>query len=310
MKLLINSIVLCLSILVTTNAYAGIEFSFLNDDPLYKEPLANIRSPDIGITLNTFKYRGQRVEFIEASLGRNIPIITTSILPGQDWDNPLLLQLGMAVGSWITLGYDDGAFPLLTQDFLISIPLSFKYGGLSAAIKYNHISAHLGDGFDKLLEEELSNKEQKDLEMAEDLLESFAGNEEIGIILKEADAYSRDFISLHAAYDYKIGIFDSRMYIHGGYAHKMVPEELGKSFYGNGFEVLYKSDIISPYYAQDITWHEDTDNTDVSMELGVIFLPKNKFIFRIAATGFIGKDRRGQLLGNKVKQFGIGLFVQ
>lgn len=299
------AIVFCL---ISTNVKAA-SVSYFDAKPLYRDPFANVRSPDTGVTINTSKYLGEKVGYLEASLGKNIPIITAQF--GEVFKRDFQMQFGLAAGFWGTLGYDDGAFPLLTEDFLLSVPLSFRWGNFSGAVKFNHISAHQGDGFDKLLEEKLSKQDQEDLETAENLLEDYTQNDEIGITLKEPLSYSRDFFSLHVAYDGKVGVFNNRIYAHAGYAHKMIPDTLNRWFVGSGFEAIYPSDKVAPYYAQDVTWNGDTDSVDLSSELGLIVLSsKTKhYTLRVAATTYIGTDRRGQLINHKMKQFGVGFFI-
>lgn len=310
MMSLISKSILISTLLSSAPSSDVLNFELFNLKPLYREPFAGLRSPDTGLALCTSKYQKQHVQYFEASLGKNVPIVTAHIKP-EIFDNELTLQLGLAGGFWATLGYDDGAFPLLTEDFLISIPLEFKFGNFSGAIKFNHISAHLGDGFEGLLEDELSPSDQRDLDNAENLLEDLSGNEEIGITLKEPFSYSRDFMSLHIAYEYKISVLDARTYAHVGYAHKMIPDELRKWFAGTGSEIIYPSGTLAPYYAQDITWNDDTDSVDLSMELGVVVLSSETkyYTLRLAFTGYVGRDRRGQMINNKLKQFGFGFFI-
>ena len=77
-------------------------------------------------------------------------------------------------------------------------------------------------------------------------------------------------------------------------------------------ETKYKMEDASPYYAHDITYNQDMDSLDWSGQLGVLFLSSEDKLFesRMAFTGYIGSDRRGQFLGRKIKQFGIGLFIR
>lgn len=283
--------------------------SFFDEKPLYSEPLANPRSPDTGAMVKKSRYLGEDVGYLDVSLGKDIPIITidTANVRGK----PLQIQFGLNGGFWATLGYDEGAFPLLTQDFLISVPLEFRWGKFSGAIKFNHISAHLGDGMDGLLEDKLSEKEKDDLDVAEEILEDYTGNEEIGIVLKEPFGYSRDFMSLHAAYESEMGVFEHRSYIHVGYAHKMIPDELKRWFFGGGVEAVYPSDKFAPYFATDVTYNQDTDSVDLSSELGAIIMSSQtkRHTFRIAFMSFIGYDRRGQMFGRKMKELGVGFTI-
>lgn len=304
MKLI--KLIVCL--LVFSSSAKASSFEWFNDKPIYREPYAYVRTPDSGVTLNSSEYLEQQVGYIEVSLGKNVPIVTMkSYLFGQ----PLILQTGLAGGMWLTLGYKDGAFPLLTEDFFISAPLEFKLGRFSGAIKFNHISAHQGDGLDGVLEDKLSKNDKSDLDQAEDILQDIADDDDVGIVLQEPFSYSRDFFSGHIAFDGRMGLLNTRVYAHGGYAHKIIPKVLNRWFLGSGFEALYPSGIFSPYYAQDITWNGDTDSADLSLELGSVLVSDETkyYTLRVAFTAYIGNDRRGQLIKNRMKQFGFGFFI-
>ncbi|KKM82769.1 hypothetical protein LCGC14_1316080, partial [marine sediment metagenome] len=221
-----------------------------------------------------------------------------------DWK----FQLGTEGSAWITLGYKDGAFPLLTEDFLLAVPLSFRHNKFSGALAFNHVSAHLGDGMTILLEDSLSDEDQREFDLYDDLAEE----EGMDLSLSDPEPYSRDFISLYLSYEYVVDGIEHRMYVHFGYAHKMIPDGLGRTFIGSGFEAKYSCKYFTPYYSQDITWNEDSDSVDYSYQLGAYILPDkdDMFTVRIATTGFIGYDRRGQLMDNKIKKFGLGLFIR
>lgn len=274
--------------------------SFFSHKPNFEEPLAYPRTAESGLSLDTAKYLGLRIYYLNAMIGKHVPVLTYE-RGGQS-----LLQLGIEAGTWITLGYDEGAFPLLTQDFLFSIPLSFRLGDISGALKFNHISAHLGDGMEKMIEETLTAEQRAELEQAERY-----GME---VSLTEPFNYSRDFLSLLLSYDFKVNEISSRMYTHVGYAHKIFPDDLQRWYVGSGTEFKYPlSDLaLTPYYAQDFTWNGDVDNIDYSGQLGVLFFADKDKLFesRLALTGYFGSDRRGQLLGRKLRQVGIGLFIR
>ena len=165
----IISIILALCIFTPFNSTAA-SFTFFTK-PLYEEPFAFPRTPDTSVSVNTSKYLDERVGYLEVSLGKDIPIVNMQMY--DVINRSLIFQFGLAAGFWGTLGYNNGAFPLLTEDFLISAPLKFKWGNISGAVKFNHISAHQGDGFENLLEGKLSREDKEDLKRAEDLLEDF-----------------------------------------------------------------------------------------------------------------------------------------
>jgi hypothetical protein len=276
-------------------------FSLLDKEAIYKEPMAQPRTPDSSISLYTEKYGSRRIGYIEGVLGSNFPILTFEY-------NRLSIQTGIQAGAWLDMGYLNGAFPMLTQDFYFGFPLSFRYRAFSASLKFNHISSHLGDGMNQFLEEALSDKEKEEFELYEKIADSVG----VGVTLIEPLVYSRDFLSLSLSYDLTLGDIVSRIYAHGGYGHKMHPERLERWFAGNGIEIGYLADYTAPYYSQDVTWNQDLDSIDYSGQLGVILLPHEEkyFTLRLAITAFVGYDRRGQMLGKRSKRIGLGLFIR
>jgi hypothetical protein len=290
-----------LVVLLFSATASATEFKFLNEPLIYKDPLAYPRTPSMSITIDTSEYLKQRVGYFNGSIGKTFPLIT---MKAQEFK----LQLGVEAGTWITLGYDAGTFPLLTQDFLIAAPLSFRYKGFSGAVKYNHISAHLGDGMDKLLKKHMSAVELEKLKEDEKNM-----NNGYSIRLVDPIVYSRDFVSLHGAYDFeKIGDVDIKYYVQAGYATKMIPNNLMRYFVGNGVEIKYNCAVFSPYIAEDITWYADVKDTGYSAQIGGYIGERasNPFNVRIATTIYRGADRRGQFVGKKLEEFGIGIFIQ
>jgi len=281
---------------------AVVQASQAKRDPLYENPLAYRRSPESSISLKSSRYMGSQIKYFEGALGLQLPIVTLHHL------RPHTFQLGVEVASWITLGYQEGAFPLLLHDYLIAVPVSFRSGKFSAAIKYNHISAHLGDGMNQILEENLSGTEKKDYEFYQSIADSVG----VDIALKEPLTYSREFISAHVSYEFHMG-WDTvgRVYAHGGYIYKIIPRRLKRYFIGNGLEVTFNT-FPFPYLAQDTTYNADTDTLDYSAQAGIILLTREKssVTLRVAFTGYIGSDRRGQMLGRKLKQIGFGIFLR
>jgi hypothetical protein len=142
---ILSAILIFITILLFGVSTKAAEFKFLKEPMIYNEPIAAPRSSKTGITIDTSKYMGQRVAYMEGMIGRNVPMLTLT-------HGALKLQTGIEAATWMTLGYSEGAFPLLTQDFMFAFPLMFRYNKFSGAIKFNHISAHLGDGFEGLLD--------------------------------------------------------------------------------------------------------------------------------------------------------------
>jgi hypothetical protein len=297
----VKNLILLLSLLFATTAQA--ETRWLKDKPLYEEPLAYPRATGSYFFVSTSRYLNQRIAYLDAAIGKDMPIFT--------WEtDEFALQTGVQASTWITLGYTgELSFPLLTQDFHFSIPLSARYKNLNGSIRFNHISAHKGDGIDDLVEEELSGSDKENFEQIEDIGERNGVN----VSLVEPLPYSRDFFSGHLSYKFSVENLEYRHYVHAAYAHKMIPEELNRWLFGGGLEVAKKDcGSFTPFVAQDVTWNGDVDTVDWNFMLGTFFGKDDNNIFDIgaAASAYIGSDRRGQLLGRKMKQFSLGFFVR
>lgn len=304
MKIIKHLVILFLIIMYMPNSVFADEpkVRFLEPDLIFSPPLAFPRSSgNTSLSINTTEFNGEKIKYFSAIIGKNIPIITLDY-------NDLVFQLCAEGSGWLTLGYKDMTFPLLTEDFLIGIPLSFRYDNLALQVAFRHISAHRGDGMESILENSLSSENRKRFENYKNEIEE----DDLSINIGNPITYSRDFITFSVSYDYRIKFIKSRTYSHIGYAHKMIPETLKRWFIGSGYELMYSSfNRFLPYFAHDITWNEDTDSTDLSFELGVIILSSSSkyYTLRFALTRFIGKDRRGQMLNNDLDQFGFGFFI-
>lgn len=277
-------------------AQAG--WKFLERETIYDNPLAHPRSPVFGLSINTSKHEDQQITYLDVLMGGRIGIISFST-------GSLQLQSGVEAGGWFTLGWKEGtSFSMLTEDYLVSAPLSIRYRGLSATVKWNHISAHLGDGMNDLLEKDLEGKKKREYEFYDEYAESKG----MDLKLTRPLVYSRDFISLLLSYKY-LGTF--RNYIHLGYSYKIIPEELGKWYAGAGMEIQWWPKSCSPYTAIDATWNQDTGGVDLSTQVGWMMRPNpNSLAFYIALTGYTGHNRRGQLHEHELQQIGIVLFFQ
>lgn len=255
-----------------------------------KEPETFFRLPTCGLSLNNINYRKHRIQYVEASLGKKFPLLTAQ-------NNKLSIQLSASGGAWVSLGYKDGAFPLLTEDFLISLPLSIKYENWSAYVAFNHISAHLGDGFEDLLERDPPKN-------VDDVIDDTNKNiKDYGYTAKASDkepfSYSRDFMSAFLMYDYALW----SLYFTAGYAHKIIPEDLERWYVGGGIRIGQDYGHLSPYFSQDLRYNADTDRVDYTGQLGAWIGSRS----RVYAGIFVGKDRRGQLLGRWSEIYTIGV---
>lgn len=267
-------------------------------NPIYQEPLANVRSVETGISVKTSKYRGAQLRYFDALIGKVIPVFRYHTNQTTD------VQLAIEAGTWAVLGYDEGAFPLITQDFLLAVPLLYRIrsfenlGDLSLALKYNHISSHRGDGFDLLWESTLTLDEKHKVKQLE---------EQQGIsVAPPVKNYSRDFFSFDLAKEVVYGETKAKAYVSASYAHKMYPEKLKRWSAGNGVEVSHDSGF---FLAGDLHYYQDTNSLDYSGQTGWIFY-HHAVQPRIVISWYLGSDRRGQFVGRRMQEIGIGIMFR
>lgn len=270
-------VVFLIASLLATSATAKTEIKLLTEELVFKEPIAYPRTPNFSISIHSTNFLDKNVEYLAGSLGKNFPILTLCL---NDYTK---IQFGVEAGTWIVLGYDRGMFPLMLQDFLFAFPVAFRYKNTSLALKYNHISAHQGDGFNRMIDK-LHSPPVKPI------------------------VYSRDYISVSIAQEFRAGDFQIKPYAQAGYANKMFPKQLGRAFAGGGLEIQY-DDL---YFAQDVTWNGDVKSWDFSGQVGkyISRSDENLFDIRFAINFYHGSNRYGQLFSQKLDEFGFGFYFQ
>lgn len=284
-----------MQLIVLLSILSASHIDMFDGKPIYENPIAWVRSPEIGISIRRSEYRKINLTYFDAAIGRIVPIIR---LHQRNVYNNLDFQVALEGGTWVLLGYDNGMFPLITQDFYFSIPLMFKINDLSGVLKWNHISSHRSEGFDILWKKVLTPEERYKIERTE-------RQENISISLPTKN-YSRDFVSLDLAYEFYVDGDTIKPYIQGGYIYKIFPRYLKRWFYGGGFEIKSQKGLFS---ATDIRYNQDTNTTDFAMQIGWE-LQNHSSKPRFCLNYYNGSDRRGQFLGRYQKEVGIGIYVR
>ncbi len=261
--------------------------TWFDSEPLYKNPLAHPRSPESGLVFVLDSHiSGIQTQYMEGIIGKSIVVV----------DSNNGLQLGLEASTWALLAPDGEAFPLIMQDFYFSVPLYFKKNNVTGALKFNHISAHQGDGAPKLFKEHLGKEEREAIETAED---------EYGVSINpiKPKSYSRDFISLDLAYKFYAG----RVYGKAGYAHKIIPEGTKPWFGGAGVELF----LGEFYGAWEAMYYQDTEAIGLAQQAGLFLSdPGALYETRAAVMWYMGSDRHGQLMGEGLEYFALGFFLR
>jgi len=255
---------------------ARAEWSYLDKDTIFADPIAAARSPLLGFSVETFKYRENKTLCPVAALGGQVGIVSYL---SRSFD----VQLAMQAGGWFTFNkYTGTSFALLTEDFLFSLPLNLRVDKFSASVRWSHISAHLGDGMGKFLREVNANPR-------EDII------------------YSRDFVTILLSQEFEVDGREVRTYAQVVYVYRIFPESTRKWIGGGGLEVLFRWDGNAMFSAVDVVVDQFADSVNISSKLGWLERPREgSWGLRVFVVGYAGKDNRGQLWSKKAEQIGVG----
>ena len=280
-----------LSIIIVSLLSSAPNVDWFEGKPIYENPIGYVRSPETGMSLKSSSYRGADLKYLDAEIGRVIPIVRWK---GKYFD----AQLGAEAGGWFVLSYYQGRFPLITQDFLLAIPLMFRVGSLSGALKFNHLSAHVSEGFDELWEKTLSAEQKQKIQIVE--------QQENVSISPPIENYSRDFWSLEISKEANLGSLKIKSSAQLAYIHKIIPHGLGRWFGGDGIELQY----FGLYTAGNVFYYQDTETLDLSGEFGWL-LDDHDMQPRIFIGIYKGSDRRGQFMGRQqMKELSLGFAIR
>jgi hypothetical protein len=273
----------------------SLNYAIEDRPPLYEEPIAQKVTTDSSIILHTQKYDGEKVAYLSGNLGKTLSVINL------DLEGGLKIQFGLQVSTWFVVIKEDDAFPLLTQDFYFSFPVYFKYGNISFGAKFNHISAHLGDGMDRMLERNLGDREKKEFEEGAKVAERSGYH----LSLMGPEVYSRDFLSFHFAHETTTDFVKYRVYGEIQYAHQMHPDDLKRWRLDLGVEAFIGNWVL----AHNTAYQEDVSTTNLGVHAGYFITRKatSGFDTRLCLTWYKGADYRGQLYDRKLNQLGLGI---
>lgn len=279
-----------LNIVFVSLLFASPNIEWFEGKPIYENPTSFVRSPESGIAIKSSEYKGVQFQYLDAEIGRTVPIIKLN-------NNSLDLQLGLEAGSWLVLGYKDGAFPMLTQDFLAAVPLMFRVGSFSGALKWSHLSSHFGDNFDVLWGKTLSPQQKQQINEVE--------NQENVSIFPAIHSYSRDFVSAEVADETNFGSLKLKSYVQSAYVYKMIPRYLKRWSAGTGSELRYSNFFL----AEDLRYYQDVDEFGFSTQLGWL-LENHTSQPKVFFGYYHGSDRRGKLLGRMMTEYSFGFAVR
>jgi Protein of unknown function (DUF1207) len=247
--------------------------SFLDERAIFSPPIAHPRSPEMGLDVNLVSFN----EFI-AVFGGRLPLV--NIVAGEQH-----FQIGLDGSVWSRLGHrpSDNLFPVFSADYLIGVPILWRFRNLSAELIAAHISAHRVDG---------------------------------AAIFNTAPLYrySVEYLQMRVAYETHLGALWVRPYFTFGTLLHSSSAYVHRGFVGGGFELFGPAlgGSAQPFAALDVTYNGDHDFVDSSAEVGFLFAPKvlNVAHVRLGLRAYSGKTREGQSLFERLERFSFGFSVR
>jgi hypothetical protein len=187
-------------------------------------------------------------------------------------------EIGIQAGVFAVFDLTSASKDLVNADYLVAIPLSYRYADFSAMLRFFHQSSHLGDEF--LLRTKFNR---------------------INL--------SYESVDLKASYDFGDV---ARLYAGAGYLFDQEPTNL------DAWSVQYGLELTSPWPARDRGWRpiaavdvqhreENAWSSDLSLRAGVqldgVLATRN---LQLLIEYFRGRSPNGQFYRDKIEYLGLG----
>jgi hypothetical protein len=238
---------------------------------LFKPLIADPRWPHFAASWQRYTHDRQLTDVTSVSFGESFALYRDRI--GRGW-----WEVDLHAGVFAVFDLDSASFDLVNADYLVGIPLSYRYGAFSAIFRLFHQSSHLGDEF---------------------LLRTRSNRVNL----------SYESIDLRLSYEVADAV---RLYWGGGYLFNQEPSNL------DPVSAQYGLELTSPWPGPDARWrpigavdiqHREENNwsADVSARAGiqiegVLATRKLQILFEY----FNGHSPNGQFYKDRVEYFGIG----
>jgi len=190
------------------------------------------------------------------------------------------LQVGVSGALFAQFNLDAPSHDLVNADYTIGLPVTYRHRPWSMRLRVYHQSSHLGDEF---------------------LLR--AHPERINLSFE-----SLEFISSYEWHDW-------RAYLGGEYLFHRQPGDLKPGGYHGGLEYRGKTPLLFGgrlVGGVDLkSWQEHAYSVDTSVKVGLEFgaTQPGRRRLRVMAEGYRGYAPHGQFYDDKIKYFGLGVYL-
>ena len=212
-----------------------------------------------------------------ANFGATLPLYGWEALGGGIW------QVGVQAGVFSIFDLEADSMDLINADYLVGVPLTARYGPLSARARLLHVSSHLGDEF------------------------------VLGGRVDERINLSYEAVDLLLSFDVARTV---RLYGGGGTLVRIDPGDLNRPFAQGGVELAPPYPLLGgqlfPLAAVDVPADDETGwDPSVSVRAGIEvqsgLLTGRRLCRRWPATTYSGHSPNGQFYENRIEFWGLGL---
>ena len=238
---------------------------------LFKPLIADPRWPHFAAAWQRYVADRQLSDVASASFGESFAFYRDRL--GSGW-----WEIGLHAGVFSVFDLNTRSVDLVNADYLVGIPLAYRYGDFTALLRLFHQSSHLGDEF---------------------------------LLRTRTNRVNLSYESVDLKLSYEFGDY-VRLYAGGGYLFHQEPSNL------DPLSVQYGLELTSPWPSPDTRWRpiaavdiqhreENEWSADLSIRAGiqiegVLLTRKLQFLFEY----FNGHSPNGQFYRNRVNYFGIG----
>ena len=247
------------------------EVGLLPGSLLFKPLIADPRWPHFSAAWQHYFGDPQLKDAAAVSFGESFAFYRTKL--GPTW-----WEIGLQAGVFAIFDLNAPSFDLVNADYMVGIPLSFRYEGFSTMLRVFHQSSHLGDEF---------------------------------LLRTRTERINLSYQSVDLKLSYEFGNL-LRLYAGGGYLFGQDPSSL------KPLSVEYGAELTSPWPSRPSRWrpiaavdvqqHQENDwSPDVSARAGieidgVLLTRKLQFLLEY----FDGHSPNGQFYKDRVQYLGLG----
>lgn len=110
------------------------------DDSLFKPLIADLRWPRFSAAWHRYTHKNYTENEFEASFGSTVPLFKTAA-------ESFLFEVGVQGGVVTVFDFDTPSDDIVNIDYMVGIPVVFRWDRLSLLVRFYHVSTHLGDEF-------------------------------------------------------------------------------------------------------------------------------------------------------------------